>query len=89
MPTGWRRNCWAVGPAAGPPADGLMGFERPCPFCRVGEMSDTEPHVREHVRGGRVYQLSGKVIDWAGIPAHLEYIHDITEKNGPKRPVRP
>ncbi len=59
---------------------GLMGFERPCPFCRVGEMSDTEPHVREHVRGGRVYQLSGKVIDWAGIPAHLEYIHDITEK---------
>lgn len=59
---------------------GLMGFERPCPFCRVGEMSDTEPHVREYVRGGRVYQLSGKVIDWAGIPAHLEYIHDITEK---------
>ena len=59
---------------------GLMGFERPCPFCRVGEMSDTEPHVREYVRGGRVYQLSGKAIDWAGIPAHLEYIHDITEE---------
>ena len=59
---------------------GLMGFERPCPFCRVGEMSDTEPHVREHAHRGRVYQLSGKVIDWAGIPAHLEYIHDITEK---------
>ena len=67
-------------PGCGATCYGLMGFERPCPFCRVGEMSDTEPHVREHVRGGRVYQLSGKVIDWAGIPAHLEYIHDITEK---------
>lgn len=56
------------------------GFSAPCPFCRVNGMTDSEFLVREFSHGGRIYQLSGKLMDWSGIPAHIEYIVDITEK---------
>ena len=58
------------------------GFDEPCPFCRIGKMSHSELWAREfrHPGNKRLYQLSGKIIDWAGIPAHIEYILDITEK---------
>lgn len=58
------------------------GFEEPCPFCRANELSDTELLTREfqHPVNKGIYQLSGKIIDWEGIPAHIEYILDITEK---------
>ena len=58
------------------------GFSEPCPFCNAKKMSGTELMVREfhHPANGRIYQLSGKLIDWEGKPAHIEYIVDITEK---------
>ncbi|MBT9775081.1 PAS domain-containing protein [Clostridium sp. MCC353] len=58
------------------------GFREPCPFCNAKKMSGTELMVREfhHPSDGRIYQLSGKLIDWEGRPAHIEYIMDITEK---------
>ncbi|MCH1984115.1 PAS domain S-box protein [Ruminococcus sp. OA3] len=58
------------------------GFDSPCSFCRMGEMSRSELWTREfwHPGDERLYQLSGKIIDWAGTPAHIEYILDITEK---------
>ncbi|WP_343208640.1 hybrid sensor histidine kinase/response regulator [Anaerolentibacter hominis] len=59
-----------------------VGFDKPCPFCRMGKLSRSELMVREFKNpvNGRVYQLSGKLIDWAGQPAHIEYVVDITEK---------
>ncbi len=60
----------------------IAGFSEPCPFCRAGKMSKDEFKVREfrHPGNQRVYQLSGKFIDWAGQPAHIEYILDITDR---------
>lgn len=58
------------------------GFDEPCPFCRTGEMSKTDLSVREfyHPKLQRTFQLNGKLIDWAGTLAHIEYILDITEE---------
>ena len=58
------------------------GFDKPCPFCKAGRMSRTELFVREyhHPVNRRIYQLSGKIIDWAGKSAHIEYVMDITDK---------
>lgn len=62
------------------------GYDRPCPFCHAGDMSRTELFVREfhHPGNNRTYQLSGKIIEWGGKSAHIEYILDITDKNGKK-----
>ncbi len=57
------------------------GFDGPCPFCKADKMSGTEMLDREfcHPVNGRVYRVSGKLIDWDGREAHIEYISDITE----------
>lgn len=58
------------------------GFDRPCAFCHTDQASCTELLVREfcHPVDGRVYQISGKLIDWDGKLAHIEYILDITNR---------
>lgn len=58
------------------------GFDRPCPFCHAGKMNRSELLVREfsHPDNQRIYQLSGKIIDWGGRAAHIEYVIDITDK---------
>ncbi len=60
----------------------LAGFKEPCLFCHAGRLKRTEPFVREfiHPVNHRMYQLSGRLIDWNGKPAHIEYAVDITEK---------
>ena len=60
----------------------VAGYDKPCPFCRAGKMSRSELLVREyeHPVNRRLYQLSGKLIDWAGEEAHIEYILDITDR---------
>ncbi|MBC8569576.1 PAS domain-containing protein [Oscillospiraceae bacterium NSJ-54] len=60
----------------------VMGFAQPCPFCKVGQMNRSSFYTREHYipENGHTYQLSGKLIDWGGRSAHIEYIADITEK---------
>lgn len=65
----------------------VKGFDRPCPFCHTGEMGRDRLQVREyrHPADGRVYQISGKIIDWGDTPAHIEYIADITEQKGEAR----
>ncbi|WP_130863585.1 hybrid sensor histidine kinase/response regulator [Bacilliculturomica massiliensis] len=67
---------------AGAACHTVAGFDRVCPFCRTGKMSRSELLVREyrHPVDHRVYQLSGKLIDWAGEEAHIEYILDITDR---------
>lgn len=69
---------------------GAAGFDRPCPFCRIGEMREDELCVREFrlPSTGRVYQLSGKVILWGRRRAHIEYILDITDQKREEARVR-
>ncbi|MCJ7856988.1 PAS domain-containing protein [Lachnospiraceae bacterium NSJ-143] len=57
------------------------GFNEPCKFCHIDNLSSSKLLVREyqHPINGKHYQLSGKIINWAGTPAHIEYILDITE----------
>lgn len=65
----------------------MAGFDQPCPFCHVAEMSEDKLLVREFTREatGRTYQLSGKIIDWAGRPAHIEYVLDVTDQKRQER----
>lgn len=65
----------------------LAGYDKPCPFCRKGQMKRGESLVREfqHPHNQRIYQLSGQIIDWEGRPAHIEYILDITDQKQEKQ----
>lgn len=58
------------------------GFDKPCPYCQLGKMNSSRFLVREfrYPANGRIYQLSGKLIDWSGRAAHIEYILDITNR---------
>ncbi|GAA6515089.1 PAS domain-containing protein [Phocea massiliensis] len=58
------------------------GFDRPCPFCHVKDLTETKLLAREfhHPDNGRIYQLSGKIIRWGDVDAHIEYFVDITDK---------
>ncbi|MGI6114771.1 hybrid sensor histidine kinase/response regulator [Luoshenia tenuis] len=56
------------------------GYDVPCPFCRMQTLSCQELVEREFYQEqtGRTYRLSGKLIQWAGRKAHIEYITEIT-----------
>lgn len=58
------------------------GFDEPCFFCQEAKLNDTELLVREfhHPENNKIYELSGKIIDWNGRKAHIEYIVDVTDK---------
>ena len=60
----------------------IAGYQSACPFCHAGGMSRDSLLVREyrHPFNGRVYQLSGKIVDWGDRPAHIEYVRDVTEQ---------
>lgn len=59
-----------------------FGNETPCSFCPARQLSRTELFTRKMFipESGHTFQLSGKIIDWAGRPAHIEYIRDISEQ---------
>lgn len=56
--------------------------EELCPFCCTEDMNESGFSVREFhcSMDDRIYQFSGRNIDWAGQPAQIEYIVDITDK---------
>ncbi len=60
----------------------LAGFDKPCSFCHAGRINRGELFTREflHPQTMCIYELSGKIIDWNGRPAHIEYVSDITKK---------
>lgn len=60
----------------------LMGFDRPCPYCRIEKMTRDKMLSREfyHPILKRTFLLNGKIIDWNGRLAHIEFIADITER---------
>lgn len=59
-----------------------FGHSKPCPTCPAGQAGGERPVCRELYvpEYGRTYQFSGKDADWAGRPAHIEYISDISEQ---------
>lgn len=59
----------------------IGNLKKPCPFCKMELMNDktfTERVFEDPVHK-KHYNLRGKIIDWRGIPAHIEYIRDITK----------
>lgn len=57
------------------------GHTQPCKFCHVNKMNKSELLNREFYfpKTGKFYHLSGKLIEWDGKLAHIEYIMDITQ----------
>ena len=61
--------------------DFLMNRTSPCPFCKLKKMSEDAYLEREFQspQSGAIYSMRGRLADWNGIPAHVEYIQDVTE----------
>lgn len=55
------------------------GYDTPCPFCQKDKLSRSEFFVREFTNAdtGQVFRLRGKIIDWDGRAAHVEYIENL------------
>lgn len=59
-----------------------FGYDRPCPTCPAGTVGQEKSALRElfNPENGHTYRYVGKDIDWAGRPAHIEYISDISQQ---------
>lgn len=58
----------------------LFGFDKPCKYCKMEEMKYDRYYTRDfHYPNGKIYSMRGKLIDWNGLEAHVEYIDDVTE----------
>lgn len=59
-----------------------FGYEKPCPTCPAGTIGPGKSSLREllHPENRHTYRYVGKDINWAGRPAHIEYITDISEQ---------
>ena len=59
----------------------LFGLSAPCTFCRVDQMCAQCFLDRDfpYSQNGRTYSMRGKLMDWNGIIAHVEYLEDVTE----------
>ncbi|MDD4692395.1 PAS domain-containing protein, partial [Eubacterium aggregans] len=58
----------------------LFGRSTPCDFCKISQMS-TDCFLErdyEYTVTGQIFTMRGKLIEWNGIPAHVEYIDDVT-----------
>lgn len=60
----------------------LQGFDAPCPFCNIDQLSEDKTICWEHTNPltGRHYLLRDRLIRWEGRPARVEIAFDITEK---------
>ena len=58
----------------------LLGFDKPCEFCRMHEMKEGEYLTREFQLPGEdaYYVLKGRIAEWNGRFVHVEYIYDNT-----------
>ncbi len=59
-----------------------FGRDCPCPGCPAGTVGKEKSALREvfNPKNGHTYRCVGKDIDWAGRPAHIEYISDISKQ---------
>ena len=59
----------------------LFGYSSPCSFCRMAQMKCDRFLERDftYPLNNRIYSLRGKLTNWNGLQAHVEYISDVTE----------
>ncbi|MDD3401814.1 MAG: response regulator [Hespellia sp.] len=60
----------------------LFNLTSPCKFCKIHLMNHKDFMERDfpYSLNGRMYHLRGKLTDWNGIKAHVEYIEDVTQR---------
>ncbi|MDD3184138.1 MAG: response regulator [Anaerostipes sp.] len=60
----------------------LFNRTSPCEFCKIGSMHYDEFLDRDfpYPFNEKTYRLRGKLTDWNGIEAHVEYIEDVTHR---------
>lgn len=58
----------------------LLGRNSPCEFCKMCEMNEKEYLVRDFAFRDKHLVLKGRLIDWNGRKAHVEYIFDNTHE---------
>ncbi|MEG1924132.1 MAG: diguanylate cyclase [Ruthenibacterium sp.] len=60
----------------------LMGFDAPCPFCQVKKLQQNKLYEREFCppNTNTHLVLRGKLLNWNGVSAHVEFIHDNTRR---------
>ena len=60
----------------------LMGLDAPCPFCAIDKLCETELYEREFCPPNTDihYILRGKLLNWNGVSAHVEFVHDNTRR---------
>lgn len=60
----------------------LMGFSEPCPFCSMANLSTEKFREREFTcpLNNHNFVMRGKLLEWNGKLAHIEYISDETER---------
>lgn len=58
----------------------LHGLDEPCPGCRENKLSQDSVHEHEYItRDGNHYLVKGKLTDWEGKVARIEYVVNDTE----------
>lgn len=58
----------------------LLGRTSPCLNCHMHEMTEDAYREKEYETGdGKHYLIKGKLLNWHGKPAHIEYISDESE----------
>ncbi|NLU23597.1 MAG: response regulator [Clostridiales bacterium] len=59
----------------------LLDRTSPCEFCKINCLRKDGYMRRDFVYpvNGKTYSMRGKLADWNGIPAHVEYVEDVTE----------
>ncbi|MDD3336040.1 MAG: response regulator [Eubacteriales bacterium] len=65
----------------------LFDLPSPCSFCRKNCMRADRYDVRDfaYPKTGKIYSLRGKLTDWNGLSAHIEYLDDVTETRKAER----
>lgn len=67
----------------------LLGRDTPCPNCHMHEMTEDEYREKEYeTSDGRHYLIKGKLLNWHGQPAHIEYISDESETLAAQHAIR-
>lgn len=59
----------------------LVDRSSPCEFCQQSCMRTDAFLERDftHPKNGKIYSMRGRLTDWNGILAHVEYLEDVTE----------
>ncbi|MBS7008724.1 MAG: PAS domain-containing protein [Anaerostipes sp.] len=59
----------------------LHGNDRPCSFCQIKRYAaESGEHEMKIPGSDRVYTAHFRETDWNGIPAYIQYVHDVTEE---------